>query len=330
MCPLFFVYLSKSSGMINSVRNAVLTILNKNNYGYISPADFNLLAQNAQMELYEEYFSNYNKSINAENLRMSGTEYADIKKPISETLESFLVSAFLVPKYTNNYYLPSVTTTGTSFYMINKVMVYNQQITTGAATSVVAFSLVDSGATFINDDVQPGDFVVNTTTFQSAEVLLVSSQTTLVLSSDIFTGLDNYALYKSEKSSEAEHVTNGNITRLIKSNLTSPSSMYPSYATIGDTIIIHPSTIQGYGAVKADFFRQPYPPKWTYSLLSSGEPVFDQSQPDYQDFELPLEDEYKLVTKILEYCGIVIRETQVTQFGMAQQQHEQPTFSMQQ
>lgn len=330
MCPLFFVYLSKSSGMINSVRNAVLTILNKNNYGYISPADFNLLAQNAQMELYEEYFSNYNKSINAENVRASGTEYADIKKPISETLESFLVSAFLVPKYTNNYYLPSVTTTGTSFYMLNKVIVYNQQITTGTATGILPLSLVDAGATFVADGIQPGDVVVNTSTFQSAEVVLVASPTLLVLSSNIFTGLDNYAVYKVDENSEVEHVTNANITRLVNSNLTTPSSLYPAYAIIGDTMTIHPDTVQGYGSVRADFFRQPYPPKWTYSLLSSGEPVFDQSQPDYQDFELPLEDEYKLVTKILEYCGIVIRETQVTQFGMAQQQHEQPTFSMQQ
>ena len=52
-------------------------------------------------------------------------------------------------------------------------------------------------------------------------------------------------------------------------------------------------------------------------------------QPDYQDFELPTEDEYKLVAKILEYCGISIRETQVTQFGMVQEQQQQPTFKMQ-
>ena len=50
--------------MINSVRNAVLSVLNKNNYGYISPSDFNLYAQNTQMEIYEEYFNNYNKVIN--------------------------------------------------------------------------------------------------------------------------------------------------------------------------------------------------------------------------------------------------------------------------
>jgi len=69
--------------MINSVRNTVLSILNKNNYGYISPSDFNLFAKQAQMEIYEEYYSSYNKTINAENARVSGTEYADIENPIA-------------------------------------------------------------------------------------------------------------------------------------------------------------------------------------------------------------------------------------------------------
>ena len=49
--------------MINEVRNTVLSVLNKNNYGYISPSDFNLFASNAQMEIWEEYFSSYNKTI---------------------------------------------------------------------------------------------------------------------------------------------------------------------------------------------------------------------------------------------------------------------------
>ena len=42
--------------MINSVRNTVLAIINKNNYGYISPSDFNLFAKQAQLDLFDEYF----------------------------------------------------------------------------------------------------------------------------------------------------------------------------------------------------------------------------------------------------------------------------------
>ena len=117
---------------------------------------------------------------------------------------------------------------------------------------------------------------------------------------------------------------------LNSSNLTQPSNLFPSYTLEGQTIKTYPSTIRFRGQLQAVYFRFPKTPKWTYVSLTNGEPAFDQSQPDYQDFELPNEDGYKLVTKILEYCGISIREAEVTQFGMIQQQHEQPTFSMQQ
>lgn len=325
--------------MINSVRNTVLTILNKNNYGYISPSDFNLLAQNAQMEIYEEYYSNYNKVINAENVRTSGTEYADVKKPIAEVLETFLVSDFLVPKQTasgidiNNFYLPSVTTTGNNAYMINKVIAYTKQLASGYTDNTIAFGLEDSAADFIASGVAVGDIVVNATTFKSSIVETVVSSTVLSLYDDIFqdpVSYEDYFIYSSKKYAEVDKVTNANISLLNNSLLTAPSLLYPSYSLNGDVISVFPNSIIGYGAIKADYFRYPKVPKWTYSTLSSGEPVFNQSQPDYQDFELPTEDEYKLVTKILEYCGIVIREIEVSQFGSAQQQHEQPTFSMQQ
>lgn len=249
--------------MINSVRNTVLSILNKNNYGYISPSDFNLLAKQAQMEIYEEYYSAYNKTNNMENARMSGTEYADIKNPIAETLESFLRNDTLtqVAPNTNSYYSPSLVTTGYTFYMISRLTCFDP-----------------TGTTRLGD---------------------------------------------------AEKVANARIYMLLDSMLTAPTTKYPAYIIDGDIINVYPDTINGASSLKCSYFRQPLDPKWTYINLPNGEPAFDQSQPDYQDFELPPEDEYKLITKMLEYCGIVIREFAVSQFGTAQQQHEQPTFSQQ-
>ena len=80
--------------MINNVRNTVLAIINKNNYGYLSPQDFNLYAQQAQMDLFEDYFYQYNQYINRENARQSGTGYADIVKGLEEVIDSFSVQAF--------------------------------------------------------------------------------------------------------------------------------------------------------------------------------------------------------------------------------------------
>ena len=248
--------------MINSVRNTVLSVLNKNNYGYISPSDFNLFAKQAQMEIYEEYYSSYNKSINAENARISGTEYADIENPIAEVLECFLRNDTLVQvtPATNQYYVPSLVTTGYNFYMISRLTCFN-------------------GTTRLGD---------------------------------------------------AEKIANARIYMLLDSMLTAPTTQYPAYIIEGDVISVYPDTINGVSSLKCSYFRLPLDPKWTYISLPNGEPAFDQSQPDYQDFELPGEDEYKLVMKILQYCGMSIREIQVAQYGIQQEQAENPSFSTQQ
>lgn len=317
--------------MINSVRNAVLSILNKNNYGYISPSDFNLFAQNSQMEIYEEYYSNYNKVINAENARTSGVEYADIEQPIAEVLEYFLRTDYLSKIAANNFSMPSPTTTGYSTYMLLDVKCKPVVLKTGTNTAVTSGQLVDSTASFLSNGLSAGDVVTNLTTGLVSTVVTVLSNTAIQLDSNIFLAAGNaYSIFSSATTIPAEKVINSRLTMLLNSNLTNPTNEFPIYALQGEELTFYPATISNKGQVQATYFRYPKPPKWTYITLANGEPVFDQSQSDYQDFELPLEDEYKLVTKILEYCGISIRETEVTQFGMAQQQHEQPTFSMQQ
>ena len=325
--------------MINSVRNTVLSVLNKNNYGYISPSDFNLYAKQAQMEMFEEYFSNYNKTINFENQRGAGTDYASIEKPIAEVLETFLEYDFLWPVVlpsgyvTPQYYAPSLTTTGNNSYMISRIVYYNNKKLYGANTSVAPFRLIDSSAQFITIGISVGDIVVNNDNHLSATVLQLNSETDMVISADIFTTTPLiYGIYSPNEKSEAERVTDGKIMALNMSPLTTPSTMFPAYTLTDIYVNTYPPTPSnwGYGAVAASYFRYPKEPKWTYITLINGEPAFDQSQPDYQDFELPLEDEYKLAMKILQYCGISIREYQVTQFAMGQEQHEQPTFSQQQ
>ena len=314
--------------MINEVRNTVLAVLNKNNYGYISPSDFNLYAEKAQMELFDEYFSQYNKTVNMENNRLAGTDYADIRKKIEENIEVFSRFDYLVNLSSNKFYLPSITTTGYDYYMVSKVLVYPVELAAGTNTSVASLQLVDSGATFITDGVKVDDIVVNTDTGNVSTVLSVDSQTTLTLTDDIFTATpDNYKIVDALTVNEAEKVNHQYITLLNKSLLTAPSYVFPAYTQENTHLTIYPKGLNYTGRVAAQYFRFPVPPKWTYITLANGQAVFDQSQPDYQDFEIAQEDDYKITMKILQYCGISIREADIVSFGMAQEQHEQPTFS---
>ena len=100
--------------MINSVRQSVLSVLNKNNYGYLSPADFNLFAKQAQLDIFESYFYQYNYQINKENARQSGTGIADLAKGIEESMDLFSVTRGLNLDTTaaGQYLMPSAATTG--------------------------------------------------------------------------------------------------------------------------------------------------------------------------------------------------------------------------
>tara|TARA_B100001093_G_scaffold512835_1_gene583454 strand:+ start:183 stop:899 length:717 start_codon:yes stop_codon:yes gene_type:complete len=235
--------------MINSVRDTVLSILNKNNYGYISPSDFNLFAKQAQLEIFGGYATDLNKVINAENARMSGTEYADLNKGVREDIDIFSRTATLTQDAANAYFTPSVATTSDDYYLLNKVL---------------------AGGV------------------------------------------------------EAEPVHHSKITLLNASPLTAPSVQYPAYTLDTGTggaqvATIYPATITGANDVVCQYIRYPKDPKWTFSVLTNGEPVFNQSLPDYQDFEVPIDDEPRLIYRILQLAGMSIREGDVYQFANAEE-----------
>ena len=315
--------------MINSVRNTVLAILNKNNYGYISPQDFNLFAKQAQLDIFEDYFYQYNYQLNKENKRMSGTGYADITKGYEEVIDLFSVTLPLsqATASTNIYSLPSLLTTNNDYYLINKMLINSVVITSGTTTATVGGQnkIIDATANFIADGVSVGDIVgvtIGGITY-NLSITIVESATTLVVSPNVVntTPLD-YAVFKRKSLTEAEKVTHSKITLLNNSILTSPSITYPAYtqeALVGD---LFPDTINQPGQVICQYIRYPFDPQWTYTTLSGGEPVFNQSNPSYQDFELTIDDEPTLIMKILQFAGMSIREIQAVQFGLAAEQYE--------
>lgn len=310
--------------MINTVRNTVLSILNKNNYGYISPSDFNLFAKQAQLEIFENYFKDYNVIIYNENLRRSGTEYGNMLKKVSEDIDTFSETKLLPHNTLNSYFLPSMIYTNDEYFLINKVLCYPIVLSSGSNTSVGSFALIDSSATFITDNVKTGDIVSNISNNTTARVLAVASQTTLTLSNDIFTTTSiPYVVIDKSHVYEAERVSNSKITLLNNSLLTKPNDTYPAYTQEGGLLYLFPESLIYVGQVESQYIRYPKSPKWTYVTLLGGEPSFDQSQPDYQDFELPLEDEPKLIVKILQYAGLSIREIEVVQYGKSEENNSQ-------
>ena len=161
--------------------------------------------------------------------------------------------------------------------------------------------IIDGTADFIADGVSVGDIVGITIggISYNLSITLVENGTTLVISPNLvnITPLD-YVIYQQYKNKEIEKVTHSKITLLNNSILTSPSLEYPAYTTENLSSDIFPPTINNPGQVICQYIRYPFDPQWTYTTLSGGEPVFNQSNPSYQDFELTIDDEPTLIMKI--------------------------------
>jgi len=291
----------RSTKCINEVRNAVMAVINKNNYGYISPSDFNLFAEQAQLDIFEDYFYLYNNQLNAEVMRKSGTGYANITKGIVEVIDSFSVNTFLTQVNANTYSLPS------DYYLVDKIFYYSNLLDSGTATGTSGSLLIEAGQNFLTT-VTPGSLVVNTTISLQAFVVSVDSDTQLTLSSPLIAAGQNYSIYSNTHIREVERVTQNKIFYLTNSNIAAPTTMFPAY-------VLDSATGQT--------------PKWTYNTLAGGEPVFNASAADYQDFELPESDMNGLVNKILQYAGVSVREADVTKFGQSLEAEDRLTETTQ-
>jgi len=252
--------------MINEVRNTVLALLNKNNNGYLTPEEFNLLAKQAQLEIFEEYFYDYNNWITKENQRLSNSESADIVRGYIEVIDGFREPKEQLIKGADYFQLPI------DWYTIDNVY------------------------------------------FDATGL-----------------GTDYAKLY------DVDRVSTTAASRLLRSNLTTPTVDYPIYFMVEDPanpqagnttasgINVFPLTLPsgvaiGTGNVYINYIRYPKDPNWTWlGIGATGDPIFNSAAVDYQDFELPESDSINLIIKILLYAGVVIREPEVIQFAKSEE-----------
>ena len=87
---------------IDTVYQRVLGILNKEQRGYVTPQEFNLFANQAQMDLFEQYFYDINQF---GRLHGNDTEYSDMLDTLNKKISAFETSADLVYS-TDHFDLP--------------------------------------------------------------------------------------------------------------------------------------------------------------------------------------------------------------------------------
>jgi hypothetical protein len=119
---------------------------------------------------------------------------------------------------------------------------------------------------------------------------------------------------------DMQRAQRNNIYKILKSDLASPSNEYPVYIYENNKIKVYPLSIVS--GVSTSFLRKPLNVKWAFTVGAQGQYIYDPSS-NSQNFELESSEQVNVILRILQYSGIIIRDTQIVQAAAAEiQQNE--------
>lgn len=87
---------------IDTVYQRVLGILNKEQRGYVTPQEFNLFANQSQMDLFEQYFYDINQFGRVPG---NDTEYSDMLDVLNKKISAFETKATLIRNLTDTRFI---------------------------------------------------------------------------------------------------------------------------------------------------------------------------------------------------------------------------------
>ena len=224
--------------MINRIYLVIQTLINKDQNGYISPDEFNIIADNIQNRIQRGYFEDENRDKLKENRGLTNRGYANLAFNERQRVEQFAEIATLTyDAGTSSFTLPE-----------NVYFLEDNGITTSSGTVI-------------------------------------------------------------------EEVQRTNVAYLNKSSLSAPNEVYPVYEKYSNKIVVSPGTITS--GVRCRYIRTANSPKWTFTVLSDGTPLFNPTANDFQDFELHESEFSNIVVMMLSELGLSIRESEVIQVAEA-------------
>jgi hypothetical protein len=124
-------------------------------------------------------------------------------------------------------------------------------------------------------------------------------------------------IYKDDKI--VQYVQPNELLELNLSPLTKPSLYWPVYTYKNERIYIYPKTITG-NVISCTYIRKPLDPVWNFTLGTNYQYVYNSTTS--VDFELHPIEQTNLITRILLYSGIVIKDPQIIQIAAQQAQAE--------
>jgi hypothetical protein len=302
---------------INNVYQKVLAIANKEQRGYITPQEFNLFANQAQMDIFEQYFYDKNQY---NRLPKDNTPYADLDHLLEEKISIFkkrqqpvtIINQFGDGTLPNDVYrldnLTRLSLTGVSGSTANIIEEVTEDEfmlmdrTPLAKATIERPVYVRTSATGVK--IKPH----SVTPSASAAVYFTQNgdtDGTTTISVDAGGNLD---FIEAGQTITGTDIPAG--TTVVSISGSGPNNLEISQAATGSTSDV--TLTFASDDVKCNYIRKPATVKWTYTVIV-GKALYNASATDLQNFELHESEENNLVIKILQLAGISMKDYNVMQ-----------------
>jgi len=114
------------------------------------------------------------------------------------------------------------------------------------------------------------------------------------------------------------------ITQLLLSPLTKPTTDFPVYLYEQDLLYLYPTTIQA--GVTISYLKTPADINWGYSVGALGQFLYNSA--GSVNFELSVSEQTNVVTRILAYAGVIINDPTIIQVAAQEIAQEEQNSKM--
>jgi len=295
---------------VDIVYKTVLLILNKEQRGNLTPDEFNKVATQVQLEIFESYFDTLNQQLRRPD---NDTEYGDRIKNVDHNIAVFKEYGNAAYVSAGGYFtLPTTSGAGAAFQSltgdgVSTLFPFTSISSSQLQTSVIAVTINGSSTTAY--------------TISGANIIFDSIP---AINDDIFivaTPEDFYKLgtvvYKD--STEVQLSQRNELLYLNNNPLVAPTKTYPIYLYEDSKLYLYPKTITS--DVSVSYLRKPVDVTWNFTI-PPGQNYYQYNPANSVNFELSKTEQANIILKILLYSGVVIRDPSVVQIAAQQVQQE--------
>jgi len=295
---------------VDIVYKTVLLILNKEQRGNLSPDEFNKVATQVQLEIFESYFDTLNQQLRRPD---NDTEYADRIKNVDQDISIFKEygnTTYVAPgKY---FTLPTTSgaSAATQSFTGNGTTIsltFTSITSSQLASSVISVTI--NGVVTTAFTISGANIIFNTVPANNAAIVVTATP-------EDFYRLGT-VIYKD--STEAQLVQRNELLYINTTPLVAPTTTYPIYLYENNKLYVYPQTITS--DVTVSYLRKPLDVIWNFTI-PSGQNYYQYNPTNSVDFELSKTEQTNIILKILLYSGVVIRDPQIINVAAQQVQQE--------